>query len=81
MKTVQSLLAVAGFVGAVSAWGSGWSNETTVWTTVTTDVSPLSEQELPIPFISQDVSTVSTRFSHEELVTLAPLLPPRASLF
>jgi hypothetical protein len=43
MKTIQSLLAVAGFVGAVSAWGSGWSNETTVWTTVTTDVSPLSE--------------------------------------
>ncbi|KAH8750013.1 hypothetical protein F5882DRAFT_80095 [Hyaloscypha sp. PMI_1271] len=38
MKTIQSLLAVAGFVGAASAWGSGWSNETTVWTTVTTDV-------------------------------------------
>jgi hypothetical protein len=81
MKTIQSLLAVAGFVGAVSAWGSGWSNETTVWTTVTTDVSPLSEQQLPIPRISQSVSTVSPRFSHEELVTLAPLLPPRASLF
>ncbi|KAN0099468.1 hypothetical protein V8E51_013243 [Hyaloscypha variabilis] len=38
MKAVQSLLAVAGFVGAASAWGSGWSNETIVWTTVTTDV-------------------------------------------
>jgi hypothetical protein len=81
MKTIQSLLAVAGIVGAVSAWGSGWSNETTVWTTVTTDVSPLSEQQLPIPRISQGVSTVSPHFSHEELVTLAPLLPPRACLF
>lgn len=81
MKTIQSLLAVAGFVGAVSAWGSGWSNETTVWTTVTTDVSQLSEQELPISCLSQGVSNVSTRFSHEELVTLAPLLPPRTSLF
>jgi hypothetical protein len=38
MKTAQSILAVFGLVTVVRAWGSGWSNDTTVWTTVTTDV-------------------------------------------
>jgi hypothetical protein len=38
MKSVQYFLAALGLVSASSAWGSGWSNETTVWTTITTDV-------------------------------------------
>jgi hypothetical protein len=38
MKSVQYFLAALGLVSAASAWGSGWSNETTVWTTITTDV-------------------------------------------
>jgi hypothetical protein len=44
MKNVQCLLAAFGLVSAASsAYVSGYSNETTVWTTVTTDVSTLSE--------------------------------------
>jgi hypothetical protein len=37
MKNIQSILAVFGLVGAAHAWGTAW-NETTIWTTLTTDV-------------------------------------------
>ena len=49
MKNVQYLLAAFGLFSAVSSqssYVSGYSNETTVWTTVTTDVSTLSETRL-----------------------------------
>lgn len=73
MKTVQSLLAVVGFVGAASAWGSGWSNETTVWTTVTTDVSLLLSNSSLFHASPRGVSTLETFPSNEGPVTLAPL--------
>ncbi len=41
MKTFQSLVPVFGLVAAVQAWGSGW-NDTTVWTTLTTDIYTVS---------------------------------------
>jgi len=62
MKNVQYLLAALGLVSAASsAYASGYSNETTVWTTVTTDVSTLSEQEYPLSMlILESRSTLRT---------------------
>lgn len=61
MKNAQYLLAAFGLVSAASsAYVSGYSNETTVWTTVTTDVSTLFEQEYPLPNVPRVVSTFRT---------------------
>jgi hypothetical protein len=76
MKSAQYLLAALGLVGAASAWGSGWSNETTVWTTITTDVSTLPKQESFLGQISPELLPLLKR-------CLGPRDPraPRVSLF